>query len=149
MESATTPPAQSGRPESLSAHGGRSLRAALRGATARSASRSTASSRVASATQKVISTHAPSTGGRTTSLGRHQLPQDVRQDAAMLVVFHLDGSVDTAGHGDILGCAVFPGDAHSEILLGLEGAGQAGDIVGLGAVEVQGLRADAFFDLHW
>src|SRR5206468_456930 len=38
---ATTPPAQSGRLESLSAPGGRSLRAALRGATARSASRST------------------------------------------------------------------------------------------------------------
>src|SRR6266496_5886228 len=38
---ATTPPAQSGRPESLRALGGRRLRAALRGATARSASRST------------------------------------------------------------------------------------------------------------
>src|SRR5262245_55407477 len=38
---ATTPPAQSGRPKPLSAAGVRSLRAALRGATARSASRST------------------------------------------------------------------------------------------------------------
>src|SRR5206468_9828274 len=38
---ATTPPALSGWPESLPAAGGRSLRAALRGATARNANRST------------------------------------------------------------------------------------------------------------
>src|SRR5438093_9101136 len=41
---ATTPPAQSGRPEPLPAPGGRVLRAALRGATARIASRSTTQS---------------------------------------------------------------------------------------------------------
>ncbi len=66
----------------------------------------------------------------------------------MLVVFHFDGCVDAAGHGDFLGRAVFAREAQGEILLGLERGGQAGNVEGFGAVEVQSLRADAFLELQ-
>ena len=66
----------------------------------------------------------------------------------MLVVINLDGGIDAAGNGDGFALAIGAGDAKGEVLLRLEARAQAEDVVGFGAVEFQGLRGGAFFELQ-
>ena len=66
----------------------------------------------------------------------------------MAVVVDFDGGVDA--EFDLVGLfgAVFAGDVEGDILAGLDAVAEAGDIVGFGAVEVERLRADAFWELE-
>ena len=66
----------------------------------------------------------------------------------MLVVVDLDGRIDAAGDGDVLHGAVFARDLEREVLLGLEVRVEAHDVVGLAAVELQGLRGVTFLELQ-
>jgi len=65
------------------------------------------------------------------------------------VVVDFDRGVDA--EFDLMGFfgAVFAGDGEGDILAGLDAVAEAGDVVGFGAVEVEGLRADAFGKLEW
>jgi hypothetical protein len=76
-----------------------------------------------------------------------KLAEHEGQDAAVAVVFDLDGRVDAGGDGHLLLCAVGAMDDEGQGLARGELVGQAKDIVGLGAVEFQGLGGGAFREL--
>lgn len=54
------------------------------------------------------------------ALGSEQLPQDIRQDAAVLVIIDLNRSIDATGHRNSFSFAVGARDLESQILLWLE-----------------------------
>ena len=66
----------------------------------------------------------------------------------MLVVIYLNRRVYAAADGDFFGFPVLARDAQGEVLLRLEVFAQAHDVVGFGAVELQGLGGGAFFELQ-
>ena len=66
----------------------------------------------------------------------------------MAVVVDFNRRIDAEFDGLLEFGAVFAGDGEGDILAGLDAVAEAGDIVGFGAVEVERLRADAFWELE-
>ena len=66
----------------------------------------------------------------------------------MLVVVNFDGRINAAADSDILHRAVLARDLEREVLLRFDVRVEADDVVGLGAVELQGLRGGAFLELQ-
>src|SRR5215470_10336204 len=77
-----------------------------------------------------------------------QLTQHVRQDAAMPVVIDLDRRIYAQLHRNLFSGAVRAAYDQLDILLRLDPAAEPGDVEGFRAVEVERLRADAFFELQ-
>src|SRR5579864_8782293 len=78
----------------------------------------------------------------------NQLAQDVRQNAAVLVVIDFDRGIDSASDRDGLGLSSNACDAQLKVLLRLESVPQAQDVIGLGAIEVKALRVNALLELE-
>ena len=66
----------------------------------------------------------------------------------MAVVVDFDWRIDAEFDRLLNFGAVFAGDSEGDILAGLDAVAEAGDVVGFGAVEVEGLRTDAFGELE-
>src|SRR5690349_12343187 len=80
---------------------------------------------------------------------RHQLPQHIGQNAAMLVVVDLDRRVDAANHWNGLGLAGGACEAQREILLRFQTGCQAKHVVALGPIELERQSVGAFLKLEW
>src|SRR2546425_11339358 len=78
---------------------------------------------------------------------RHQLPQHVGQNAAVLVIVDLDRRVDPAAHGDIFHLALGARDAEGQVLARRQVRVQAEHVVALGAIQLQSLSAGDFLEL--
>ena len=77
-----------------------------------------------------------------------QLPQNVRQNAALLIVVDFDGRLDTALHGHVVHLASGANHTQGELLLRLEVGAQADDLVGFAAVQGENLGRGPFLELH-
>src|ERR1051326_5286646 len=76
-----------------------------------------------------------------------QLPQNVRQYSAVLVIIDLDGRIYSASNRNIFPLPVCPRDSQSQILLRLQSCVQAQYIVSFSPVQFQCLSSSAFFEL--
>src|SRR5262245_12607354 len=79
---------------------------------------------------------------------RDQLAQYVRQDAAVLVVIDLDRRIYAQLHRDLFSGPVRAAYDQRDILLRPDPAVESDDVESFRAVEVERLRADAFFELQ-
>ena len=89
-----------------------------------------------------------SDGPRGAGSGRQQLAQHEGQDAAVLVVVHLDRRVDAQQHGHVLLGTVLAGDRQRHVLHRLDAVFQAGDVVGFLAGDAQRLHAVVALELQ-
>src|SRR5262245_15245565 len=79
---------------------------------------------------------------------RDQLAQYVRQDAAVLVVIELDRRIYAQLHRDLFSGPVRAAYDQRDVLLRPDPAVETDYVESFRAVEVEGLRADAFFELQ-
>src|SRR5262249_25973178 len=77
-----------------------------------------------------------------------QLAQHVRQDAAVLVVIDLDRRIDAQLHRNLFSGPVRAAYDQPDVLLRSDPAVESDDVESFRAVEVERLRADAFFKLQ-
>ena len=79
---------------------------------------------------------------------RHQLAEDIGQDAAVLVIINLDRRINAAGDRHGLHLAVGACNAERQILLRLRPRAEAEDVVDLGAVELGRVSIGSFLKLQ-
>src|SRR6476660_3347347 len=68
---------------------------------------------------------------------RHELPQDIRQDAAMLVIIDLDRGIDPARHRDLFLRSAGPGNFQGQVLLRPQFRTKSDHVKFLAAVQMQ------------
>ena len=66
----------------------------------------------------------------------------------MLVIIDFDGRIDAATHQHVFNRTVFTGDFQREVLLRLDAAVEADDVVGLGAIQLERLSGGAVLKLQ-
>src|SRR5262249_10764441 len=78
---------------------------------------------------------------------RNQLPEHIRQNATVSVVFNLDWCIDTQDYGNVLCRAVRTVDNERQILSWLDVVRETNEIECLSAIEFERLCIGAIFEL--